>query len=49
MYDNYYVRKQEITENVLMITICDVMSDGKTGSEGQSEEHAAVMDHLLQN
>ena len=29
MYDNYYVRKQEITENVLMITICDVQSDGK--------------------
>ena len=28
MYDNYYIRKMEITENVLMIAICDMQDDG---------------------
>ena len=28
MYDQYYVRKREIAENVLMIAICDVQCDG---------------------
>ena len=33
MYDKYYVRKQEISENVLMIAICDVEQDGSTTSD----------------
>ena len=28
MYDNYYIRKMEITENVLMIAICDMQDYG---------------------
>ena len=30
MYDQYYVRKCEIIDNVLMVAICDVEKDGLT-------------------
>ena len=30
MYDQYYVRKREIIDNVLMVAICDVEKDGLT-------------------
>ena len=29
MYDQYYVRKKEIAENILMIVICDTIQDGQ--------------------
>ena len=29
MYDNYYIRKMEITENVLMIVICNMVENGE--------------------
>ena len=37
MYDKYFVRKQEISENVLMIAICDVERDGSTTAEEDDE------------
>ena len=36
MYDKFFVRKQEIANNVLMIAICDVQEDGT--STGQDFE-----------
>ena len=36
MYDKFFVRKQEIAENILMIAICDVEHDGT--SNGQEFE-----------
>ena len=39
MYDRYYVRKMEISENVLMIAICDTEVDGTTGQEGDEDHY----------
>ena len=33
MYDKYFVRKKEISENILMIVICDTDADGHTGND----------------
>ena len=33
MYDKYFVRKKEISENILMIVICDTDVDGHTGND----------------
>ena len=30
MYDKYFVRKKETSENILMIAICDIEQDGST-------------------
>ena len=36
MYDKYFVRKKEISENILMIAICDIEQDGST-TNGDNE------------
>ena len=33
MYDKYFVSKKEISENILMIVICDTDVDGHTGND----------------
>ena len=51
MYDQYYVRKREIVEGVLMVAICDVEKDGLTPEQVKRAEKdgLSVVDEIVQN
>ena len=47
IYDQYFVRKKEIAENILMIVICDTLHDGH--SHSPKEEVSAVMGPVMEH
>ena len=51
MYDQYYVRKKEIVEGVLMVAICDVEKDGLTPEQAKraEKEGLSIVDETLMN
>ena len=51
MYDQYYVRKREIIENVLMVAICDIEKDGLTMEQAQraEKEGLSAVDKVVMN